>query len=75
MLCEEGMSTTKARNALLEPHSTKQKAPPKTQNNIREIDKFCTNCGMTNHNVETCRKKKEQTIMATTKVAQLSQKL
>jgi hypothetical protein len=29
---------------------------------------------MTNHNVETCKKKKEQTIMATIKVAQPSQK-
>ncbi len=29
---------------------------------------------MTNHNVETCKKKKEQTTMATTEVAQPSQK-
>ncbi len=29
---------------------------------------------MTNHNVETCRKKKERTMMATTKAAQPSQK-
>jgi hypothetical protein len=29
---------------------------------------------MTNHNVETCKKKKEQTMVATTKVAQLNQK-
>jgi len=29
---------------------------------------------MINHNVKTCRKKKEQTIMVATKVAQLKQK-
>ncbi len=33
-----------------------------------------TNCGMTNYKVETCIKKKEQTTVATTKVAQPSQK-
>ncbi len=33
-----------------------------------------TNCGMTNHNVETCKKKKEQTIMAAREVAQQNQK-
>jgi hypothetical protein len=48
--------------------------PPKTHNNTRKIDKYCTNYGMINHNVETCKKKKEQTIVATTKVAQQSQK-
>jgi hypothetical protein len=40
------------------------------QSNIRKIMKFYTNCGMTNHNVETCRKKKEHIMVATTKVAQ-----
>ncbi len=46
----------------------------KTQRNTGKTNKHCTNCGMTNHNVETRRKKKEQTIMATTKAAQPSQK-
>jgi hypothetical protein len=30
MLCEEGMTMTKTRNALLVPHNTKQAAPMKT---------------------------------------------
>ncbi len=53
MLCEEGMTITKARSALLVPHSTKQVAPTKTQSNTGKTYKHCTNCGMTNHNVET----------------------
>jgi hypothetical protein len=63
MLCEEGMTITKVKSALSVPQSTKLPAPAKTQNNTRKIDKYCTNCGMTNHNVETCRKKK---LVATT---------
>jgi hypothetical protein len=59
MLCKEGMITTKTRSALSIPHSTKQMAPPKIHNNIRKFDKYYTNCGMNNHNVETCRKKNE----------------
>ncbi len=73
MLCEEGMTTTKARNALSIPHNIKQATPPKTQSNIRKINKFYTNCGMINHYVETCRKK-EQTTVGATKEAQPSQK-
>jgi hypothetical protein len=41
---------------------------------MRKIDKYCTNCGMINHNVETCKKKKEHTIVATTKATQSNQK-
>ncbi len=58
MLCEEGMTTTKARSAFLVPQSTKKVTSMKTQGNTRKIDKHCTNCVMTNHNVETCRKKR-----------------
>ncbi len=72
-LCEEGLITTEESNALLMPQSTKQTSLPKTQGNIGTINKFCTNYGMTNHNVETCIK--EQTTMATTRVAQQSKKL
>ncbi len=46
MLCEEGMITVKARNALSIPQSIKQVIPTKTQSNIGKIDKHCTNCGM-----------------------------
>jgi hypothetical protein len=46
----------------------------KTLNNTGKINKHYTNCGMTNHNVETHKKKKEQTTMATIKAAQPSQK-
>jgi len=62
MLCEENMTTIEARNALLVLQSTKHVAPTKTQNNIGKIDKHCINYGMMNRNVETCRKKKKQTI-------------
>jgi hypothetical protein len=46
----------------------------KIQSNIGKTDKHCTNCGMTNHNVETCRKKKEETTVATTEATQPNQK-
>jgi len=74
MLCQEGMITTKVRSALLVPQSTKQATPTKTQSNARKNDKHCANCGMTNHNVETCKKKKEQTTVVTTEVTQSNQK-
>jgi hypothetical protein len=59
MLPKEGMITIKTRSAFSIPHNTKHVTPPKTQNNIRKSNKYCTNYGMTNHNVETCKKKKE----------------
>ncbi len=74
MLCEEGMTTTKARSAFLVPQSTKKVTSMKTQGNTRKIDKHCTNCVMTNHNVETCRKKRQQTTVATKEATQPSQK-
>jgi len=74
MLCEEGMTTAKARNVLSIPQSTKQAPPPKTQSNTWKTNKYCTNYGMINHNVETCKKKKKHTIMATTEATQPSQK-
>ncbi len=74
MLCEEGMTTAEARSALLVPQSTKHATLAKTQSNTKKTNKHCTNCGMTNHNVETCRKNKEQTMMATIEVTQPSQK-
>jgi hypothetical protein len=55
MLCEKGMISTKARNALSVPHSTKHATPTKTQNNTRNTNKHYTNCAMTNHNVDTSR--------------------
>jgi hypothetical protein len=54
MLCEEGMTIAKARCALSIPHNIKHAILAKIKNNTRKIDKHCTNCGMTNHNVETC---------------------
>jgi hypothetical protein len=74
MLCEESMITIETRSALLAPQNIKQAVSAKTQSNIGKTNKHYTNCGMTNRNVETCRKWKEQTKVATTKVAQLSQK-
>ncbi len=58
MLCEEGMLITKVRSALLVPQSIKHVAPTKTYNNTGKINKHCTNCGMMNHNVETCKKER-----------------
>ncbi len=74
MLYEKGMIIVEARSALSIPQSTKHVTPTKTQSNMRMTDKHCTNCGMTNHNVDTCKKKKKQTTVATTKVAQPIQK-
>jgi hypothetical protein len=59
MLCEEGMTTTKTRSALSIPHNTKEVTSMKTQNNTWKTNKHCINYGVTNHNVETCKKKKE----------------
>jgi hypothetical protein len=59
MLCEEKIITAAARSTLSIPHNIKQATPSKTHNNIGKIDKYYTNCGTNNHNVETCRKKKE----------------
>jgi len=67
MLCEEGMTISKTRSALSLPHNIKHATIAKAQSNTRKTDKYCTNCGMTNHNVETWRKK-EQTIVATIEV-------
>jgi hypothetical protein len=74
MLCEEGMTIVETRIALSVPHNIKQEVLAKAQSNIWKINKHCTNYGMTNHNVETCRKKKEETMVATTKATQPSQK-
>jgi hypothetical protein len=60
MLCEEGMTTLETRSALSVPQSTKQATLVKTHNNTWKIDKHCTNYGMTNHNVETCKKKRNR---------------
>jgi hypothetical protein len=72
MLCEEGMTIIEVRNALSIPQNTKQTTLVKTQSNIWKTNKHYTNYGMMNHNVETCKKKKEQTMVATTKAAQPS---
>ncbi len=74
MLCEEKMITIETKSSLLVPHSTKQVTPPKTHSNIGKIDKYYTNCGMNNHNVETCRNKKEQATLVATEATQQSQK-
>jgi hypothetical protein len=59
MLCEEGITITKARSVLSIPKNTKQTIVPETQGNERKTNKYCTNYGMINHNVETCKMKKE----------------
>jgi hypothetical protein len=74
MLCEEGMITLETRSALLVPQSTKHAALVITHSNTWKIDKHCTNYGMTNHNVKTCKKKKKQIIVATIEATQPSQK-
>jgi len=57
MWCEKGMIIIKARSALSIPQNTKQVVVPKTEGNTWKIEKYCTNCGMINHNVEICKKK------------------
>jgi len=59
MLCEEGMITLETRSELSIPQNTKEATLMKTQSNTRKTNKLCINCGMMNHNVETCKKKKE----------------
>ncbi len=73
MLCEEGMTTVETRSTLSIPQSIKQATLPKTQSNIGKTNKYCTNCGMNNHKVETCRKK-DETTMAAIEATQQSQK-
>ncbi len=74
MLCEEGMTIVKTRSASSIPQNIKQVVPAKTQFSTGKTYKHCTNYGMTNHNVETCKKKKEQTTMATIEATQPSEK-
>jgi hypothetical protein len=57
MLCEEGMTTIEAKNALSIPQNIEQTLLIKTQSNTGKIDKHCTNCGMINHNVETYKRR------------------
>jgi hypothetical protein len=59
MLCEKGMTTTKTRSELLIPQNTKETTLVKTQSKTGKTNKHCINCGMMNHNVETCKKKKK----------------
>jgi hypothetical protein len=73
MLCEENMIATKVRSALSVPQSIKP-ATTKTHSNIGKTNKHCTNYGMANHNVEICKKKKKQTMVATIKATQPNQK-
>jgi hypothetical protein len=43
MLCEEGMTTVEARNALLVPRNTKHATLAKTQSNTKKTDKHFEN--------------------------------
>ncbi len=57
MLCEKGMTILETRSAFLVPQNTKQAALVKIHSTTGKTNKHCTNYGMMNHNVETCRKK------------------
>jgi len=65
MLCEERMIITETMSALLVPQK---------KSNISKTYKFCTNCGMINHDVDTCRKKKKHIKLVATEATQPSQK-
>jgi hypothetical protein len=52
-LCEKRMTIAETWSALSIQQNIKHVTPAKTQCNIRKINKYCTNCGMINHNVET----------------------
>jgi hypothetical protein len=58
MLCEQCTTIVEVRSVMSVPQSIKHVVSTKTQSIIGKTDKHCTNYGMTNHNVETCRKKK-----------------
>jgi hypothetical protein len=59
MLCQEGMITLETRSELSIPQNTKETTLMKTQSNTWKTNKHCINYGMTNHNVETWKKKKK----------------
>jgi len=59
MLCQEGMITSETKSELSIPQNTKEMTLMKTQSNTWKTNKHCINYGMTNHNVETRKKKKK----------------
>ncbi len=59
MMCEKCMTIVETRSALSIPQNIKHATPAKTQSNARKTNKHYTNYQMPNHNVETCKKKKE----------------
>jgi len=59
MLCEESMTTLEIRSELSIPQNTKDTTLMKTQSITRKTNEYCINCGITKHNVDTCKKKKE----------------
>jgi hypothetical protein len=58
LLCKEGMTPTKAQNALLILQVNKTLTTPKPHMEPRNISKHCINYGRDNHNIETCKVKK-----------------
>jgi hypothetical protein len=71
LLCEEKMTRTEAQSALSAPQMSKSIT---TQTKPRKISKHCTNCGRNNHNVETCKVKKEEPTIAVAKATNQPQK-
>jgi hypothetical protein len=67
------MTIAEARSALSISQNIKHATPQKTQSNTRKIDNLCTNYGMINHTMETCRKKEYITV-ALIKTTQPNQK-
>jgi len=59
MLCEVGLTISETRSELSIPQNTKETTLMKTQSNTWKTNKHCIFCGMTNHNVETWKKKKD----------------
>jgi len=53
------MTSSEIRSELSIPQNTKDTTLMKTQSITRETNEYYINCGMTKHNVDTCKKKKE----------------
>jgi len=60
LVCEEGISEVEAISNLSVPQNNKTILVQKPQTILEKIGMYCTNCHMTNHNVQTSRVKRKE---------------
>ncbi len=60
LVCEEGIFKVEAISNLLAPQSSKTILAKKPQTILEKIGMYCTNYHRTNHNLETCRVKRNE---------------